>query len=527
MPTIQNAALKTIATDLAARQAADPAAKASPDVFNKILTLVGSKAGTTPDQLATSLKDGRLTPEQKLNLVKGGLDAGETADLKTLLGDSKIATMFDPTAANFLKALVGLEALRGDAFKPAGPAAPASTVTLAPDAAAAAAVRKMRELVQNGQLQRYYEAAIGLGDPTLKDAALKLFNDLPKLNSTATADELVAAGLWTAKPKGIDEMTKSARFLPGRQVLVETTVHSDVFDDRNFLSYKEGGIKARTYRATIAGEEGNNFLVKVDGKTDPIKVPKQQIYDANQPHVFEGDKVRIYKTADYTSPFMKAKIAEAAIKMDALVQKIDFTKAEVKTSGGGLSRIFGGGDSQKVSELQRQAVKIIHDVIDMKYPSGNVYSEPGRDSGQDAGRLAVRGIGMCYEQASVMAAMLNPFRQALGVDVQFISGGVYRDVKRGDTNPFHGGGHGWLQLTYRPSMELRICDRTWNQSDHPADRAYSHWGDRYPASNYGGNIQQLAATDVDMSGKVTVATFDRQFGVQGQDGREHHQSNFQ
>ncbi|MBL8950856.1 MAG: transglutaminase domain-containing protein [Myxococcaceae bacterium] len=527
MPTIQNAALKSIASDLAARRTADPQAKASPEVLNKILTLVGTKAGTSPDQLSTSLNDGRITPEQKLNMVKCNLDLGETADLKTLISDPQIAPMFDATATNFLKALVGLETLRADGFKPAGQAAPASTVTLAPDAAAAAAVRKMRELVQNGQLQRYYDAAIGQGDPALKDVALKLFNDLPKLNSSATADELVAAGLWTAKPKGIDEMTKSARFLPGRQVLVETTVHSNVFDDRNFLSFKEGGVKAKTYRATIAGEKGDNFLIKVDGKNDPIEVPKSKVFEANQPHVFEGDKVRIYKTADYTSPFMKAKIAEAAIKMDALVQKIDFTKAEVKTSGGGLSRIFGGGDSQKVSELQRQAVKIIHDVIDMKYPSGNVYSEPGRDSGQDAGRLAVRGIGMCYEQASVMAAMLNPFRQALGVDVQFISGGVYRDVRSADQNPFNGGGHGWLQLTYRPSMELRICDRTWNQSDHPADRAYSRWGDRYPASNYGGNVQKVADTDVDVSGKVTVATFDRQFGVQGQDGRDNHQSKTQ
>jgi hypothetical protein len=30
-----------------------------------------------------------------------------------------------------------------------------------------------------------------------------------------------------------------------------------------------------------------------------------------------------------------------------------------------------------------------------------------------------------------------------------------------------------------------------------------------------------------MSGKVTVATFDRQFGVKGQDGRDNHQSNHQ
>jgi hypothetical protein len=169
----------------------------------------------------------------------------------------------------------------------------------------------------------------------------------------------------------------------------------------------------------------------------------------------------------------------------------------------------------------------------MKYPKGSVYNEPGRNSGSDAGRLAVRGIGSCYMQGSVMAGLLAPFRKSLGVDVQFISGGVYRNTKASDPadkqfSSFNREAHGWLQLTYRPSMELRICDRTWQQSDHPADRAYSKWGDRYPKTRYRGlATAEVSATDVNMSGNVSVATFDRQFGGRGVDGRDNHMSNNQ
>jgi hypothetical protein len=135
----------------------------------------------------------------------------------------------------------------------------------------------------------------------------------------------------------------------------------------------------------------------------------------------------------------------------------------------------------------------------------------------------VKGTGVCYQQATVMLGMINPFRQALGVDVQFISGSVYRNVRSADQNPFGAGGHGWLQITYRPSMEMRICDRTWNQADHPVDRAYSRWGDRYPAGAYEKRaVTQVKDSDLNFSGKVSAATFERQFGVQGQDGRENH-----
>ena len=40
--------------------------------------------------------------------------------------------------------------------------------------------------------------------------------------------DFVKAGLWTLAPRGINEMEKTARYLPGRQVLCETNVFAKV-----------------------------------------------------------------------------------------------------------------------------------------------------------------------------------------------------------------------------------------------------------------------------------------------------------
>jgi hypothetical protein len=520
---IQTKPLRTLAAQLSAQRRADANAKASREVVEQILAIVGSTRSLSRATVAQRLRSAALTPEAKLSLVKSGLTATEAADVKALLANARLAQMFDASGTNLLKALVGLEPLRPDSFQLVAPPEPPK-VALNADAAALAAVRKFREVMGQGKLSAYYDAAIGIGDANLKDEALRLFEALPKLNGATTAAELVAYGLWTHKPKGLDQLEKAARYLPGRQILAPTTVHSNAFDADKFLSYlpeAQGGRPAVTYRATLVGEKDDDFLVKVDGKAEPLAISKEKIYDLNQPHQFQGDQVQLSGMVDYTSAFMKAKLAEAAIKIDPLVAQLDYTKAQVKS--GGLSSWFGFGSSQKTSEIQRRCVKTIHDVIDMVYPDGETEQAPGRYRGRDAGRNAVKGSGVCYQQATVMLGMINPFRQALGVDVQFISGSVYRNVRTPDQNPFGAGGHGWLQITYRPSMEMRICDRTWNHADHPVDRAYSRWGDRYPAGAYEKRaVTKVKDSDLNFSGKVSAATFERQFGVQGQDGRENH-----
>jgi hypothetical protein len=520
MPTIQKPALRELCKELINEHQRDPATKVDSKILDRIVAIVGDGASTTSASVADELRHGNLLPEEKVALARKGLDDSEKADIETLLTDRQMASLLDPVATNFLKALVGLEPLRPmDGISSTSRTTGVSTPVLSP---AQKAVATMRQLVESGKLAKYYAAITGeTPDPILKDKAMAIFRDLPKLNSATTAEQMVALGLWTTAPRGLEEKQKSARYLPGRQVLVETTVHSDVFDDRTLLSYKEDGIEARTYRASLAGEDGDDFLVKVDGKRDPIRVPKTEIYRLNQPHVFEGDRLKI-ANCDYNDPLTKAKLAEMAIEMDELVGQLDFTKMRTDAATGHASVWGRGSRARDMHEIQRACVRVVHDSIDMRY-TGHNDRQPGRSSGGGAGRQAIKGRGVCFEQSSVMCALLAPFSQMLGVDIQFISGGVYRHVRRGDTNPFRGGAHGWLQLTYRPSMEYRICDRTWRQPDKTMDRAYSRWGDRYPGGFYWGmKTAEVTDTDVNFSGDISVATFDRQFGAQGVDGRDNH-----
>lgn len=427
-----------------------------------------------------------------------------------------------------------------------GGAAPVSVVrgdvVLSPEQIA---VKTMKDLISSRKLQSYYDAAIGKVDnPELKKTALELFAALPKINGRTTADDFVKLGLWTRAPLGIEDMQKTARYLPGRPLMVETTVDADRSNSHNFLQYKEGGIRAVTYRATLVGEaDEDNFLVKVDGHEEPLKVLKTDIYKLNQPNDFEepsNPDALLYdihrsglgKKVDYNEAFLKAKIAEAAIKMDEYVSKIDFSKLKVQDTTSGASHRVTMGRTRDVVELQRQCVKVIHDVIDMKYPNHDDASknEPIRTAaGRDAGRQAISGLGVCHDQAAVMAGVLWPFHDKIGVDLKMYYGHCYRNLHTAD-DPFNSNDspHSWLQLDYRPTMERRICDRTWGQADTTADVAYSLYGDRYPHRTwYKPKMVPVSAADVNCSGDITIASVDRQFGVKGRDGRENHMTRTQ
>lgn len=521
---INKPALRSLAQQIVKNAESDPNAKVGEKQLDEILATVGDRLFKSTDGLRDTFARGGMGIDEKIALAKPGITASERDDLKALVTDPGFAALLEPSVAAHLSTLAGVAFAGATDASAAGTAAPARVSNMTFTDEQLAAVKQFKEIVNSGKLRQYYDAALGAVDnPALKAEAMKLFESLPPMSPTANAEAFVAAGLWTSAPKGLDALETSARYLPGRQVLVKTTVHPEVFDDRDFLSYKpasEGGKEAITYRASIAGEEGDNFLIKVDGKAEPISVPKSEIFALNQPHDTDALKTGEYTYnvgggANYDDPFMKAKVAEAAIKMASIVKDIDYTKM---STGG----VIGGFGRSKMVELQRKAVKVIHDVIDMKYPSGNI-NDPGRSRGGGAGRQAMRGIDSCYGQAGVMLALLMPFQKPLGVDVQFISGGVYRNVRSRGQNPFSGGAHGWLQLVYRPSMELRIVDRTWMQADHPADRAYSRYGDRYPAGFYWG-MKQKPVSDTDVNMKISTETFDRQFGEAGKDGRDNHMS---
>ncbi|MDP7038035.1 MAG: hypothetical protein QGI45_02675 [Myxococcota bacterium] len=385
------------------------------------------------------------------------------------------------------------------------------------------AVVKFKSLMQSGKLQSYYDAYNGkVDDPQLKAEAVALFKELPTIDINTDPAKLVALGLITTAPKGIDFAQKSPRYLPGRQVMVRTTLQTQDRSNGVFGTYDPNGNVGITHKASILGEEGDKFLIQIDGSDDPIKLSKKEIYELNQPQVFPERPFTLNGVkVDYAHEGTKAKLCEALIKMDPHLSQIDFTKSN-QDSSTGVAAFFTGGGAAKTQGLQEKCVRAVHDVIKMRYSHD-------MNRGDEVGVLAMGSDGQCYSQAAVNAALLNPLTKLLGVDMRFINGRVFRNAS-GDP-PFNGGNHGWLQVTYRPSMETKITDRTWMQASISMDRAYSFAGDRWPFGLINPNgrtsLAKVEATDLEFSGDAQLHIRDRDHGVAGRDDRSNHMRNNQ
>lgn len=559
--TLNKPALRDLHTELVNGGAAT---SVPTQLLDRLVAILGDRKalGMTVESsgsIAQKLERGNLSLEQKLALAKKGLDSQEKADVQSLLSDAAFVGLLDAATTNFLKALLDIEPLidlRVDLdVVETGVTGRTETSQLTPERVA---VREMRELIANGKLRDYYKAATGAVDnPELAAKAMELFNRLPVIDRATTANDFVRMGYWTAAPRGFEEMQRSARYIAGRQVLVETTVNvSGVREalsgysnrsNNDVLSYDPDGVRAITYRATLVGEDpenASNFLVAVDlpggDSKKTISVSKKGIFDLNQPHELDDrfidgpSKQKMpYNwetwTMDYNSPWAKAKLAEIAIKMDEHVQKLDFTQAAAEGSGNIIS-VISRSRTEDMVRVQESCAKAVFDSIDMYYPKGGT-TAPGRcnDREEDIGRQAVCGTGMCVQQTTVFGGLLMPFAKSLGMDMQFKVGNVYRFIKADSTNPFRDdahGGHGWWQVTYRPSMTVVICDRTWNQVNHPLDKAYGFPnGDRYPRNDAQG-YSPIKTKPTDVNTEISVETFERQFAREG-DGREGHIANTQ
>jgi hypothetical protein len=91
-----------------------------------------------------------------------------------------------------------------------------------------------------------------------------------------------------------------------------------------------------------------------------------------------------------------------------------------------------------------------------------------------------------------------------------------------------------MQLTYRPSGDMRVLDKTWNDRSIPID--YSFKDDRYPSKvegePWGRNdtdeiqlprcLMPISDTDVNFTGRVKTSTFNAADRTEGPGGRDNH-----
>ncbi|MEQ8275375.1 MAG: hypothetical protein RMA76_37475 [Deltaproteobacteria bacterium] len=353
-----------------------------------------------------------------------------------------------------------------------------------PENEARRAVADFVRVVESDRLQAYYDAAIGVGDPELKATALALFDRLPSFDATARAEDFVAAGLWTAAPRGNDAMQASPRYPVGRQVRIATNIVVPEKGDANAYAYDRKGPVGVTFRATIVGAKDDAYLVAVDGRDAPLEVDKASVHELNDPEVV-ADGRHHWMRADFDDPLLKAKVCEAALAVAPHAARLDFRRDTGMASGGRWHQVLGKRASSASTEaIQHDAVRAVYSVLDVKRPTGAAFREPGRYMASDVGRMAVKGAATSHKHATTMAALLAPFGPSLGLDVVAILGGVHRHARASDPErrlrQLRMAATGWLEVTTRPSGNTVVSDPGWDQPIIARERAYAPDGDRYP-----------------------------------------------
>ncbi len=152
---------------------------------------------------------------------------------------------------------------------------------------------------------------------------------------------------------------------------------------------------------------------------------------------------------------------------------------------------------------QREALKTVHGEIQMKHPRDWGAENFGTQyRGDEAGKLANGGIGVCNVQASVLFAMLQPMKHVLGYDTQLEMGACIkpragRDGKMQESPP-----HGWVMVGMWPSGERYVSDRTWHHPCLALDYAFSPSGDRRHIAwdNKVAQSTTVTSKQIDMSG---------------------------
>ncbi len=382
----------------------------------------------------------------------------------------------------------------------------------------------LRDLGPVGTWAQMYRAIIAGPQGTAVERAqaadaLKLFAALPKITPEMSPAELVEIGVLGKLPDGWGRMDAAPRYVPGRQVMVATRIDADYHNPESFGAYKADGPVGLTHRATLVGERDGKFILEIDGLEKRAAVSKSAIAKYNQRQEFSGSRFSLNGVVvDYSDPYLKMKIYDGFATLGREIENLDFEKAFAadKASDATITH------ATATFEAQQEITGALLKMVNMDYSHA-------LNSGESAGRLAIKGTGQCYSQSGVTVALMAPFLKSIGVDLQFVNGRVYRDFDPAAPGyPNNGTNHGWLQMTYRPVGISRVTDRTWMHNNIEMDEAYSFVGDRVPLALIkvdGKSTAQppLSPKDIDFSGDYVLPAHERRFGVKGVHDRSVHQ----
>ena len=333
----------------------------------------------------------------------------------------------------------------------------------APDPAKEA-VAAFKRLVDHKKVVQAYAGYVG-SEGKAKQKAAGLFRKLPVLTPEVLADPmaLVEFGLWEHMPKGWHAANQSPRYFAGRRNILVRAPVNNVSTSAGFMTV-DASVSQTTQQlftttcTRIVGIDQKRCTVAVratnqhgqEDKPRLFQVPWADIERLNQPHVFPESQSNaatfVFEdglSIDYSSPLVRAKMCEIALKLNPLIKALDFDASP-----------------ELVEPMQRKAIRVVRACLDI-----DTFQQANGDRGRDRNKyygnriekLAVGGQGHCHTVSSVMASYLWPFSKALLIDVKYRGGFTFsreEDVHMQD-KPEH---HQWLELTCRPSMASFTCD---------------------------------------------------------------------
>lgn len=336
------------------------------------------------------------------------------------------------------------------------------------------ALDRFREWVLRGSFSR--AAAVDRQTGELLDSeARALFASLPLITPATSPEEWVSQGLVRRVPPGLREALTTPRYRPGRELFVRTETQ---FATRGgpVAGYQPGGRRAITHRATLLKRHGEMFMVEVAGAPTPLLFPANEVYRLNEPRGIPATGGTLTGVqVDYNDPLMRAHLAAAAIELGDAIAALDLSSPTPQTI-----------------EAQRRLVYRLASRVRMAYPGhGDGYA------GHRAASLLSYGVGVCFVQRTVAAALLQPFARLLGFDLQLAVG---RTLK-------HDVPHGFLIIMLRPSMLRWVCDPAWQEPATDLRVAFfdAGWGHDRRLVDFEGDAElSVSPLDVDLP-EVEVA----------------------
>lgn len=289
------------------------------------------------------------------------------------------------------------------------------------------AIERLRELVHSGDFNNLLPVDRQSGE-LLSAEAKAIFAALPVITPASSPEELVDHGIIAKVPKELRRVMELPRYTQHRPLFVRTTVgHGTASAHKAAGAFDAKGAEGFTHLAQLLSQSTDNFLVRVDGNKEPLLFAKPNVFAWNEPATLPAQGAQLSGVQiDYQDPLLRAHIHAGLIDIAHELSDLDFADAK----------------------LQKKLIHKVASRVQMLYP--------GRSegyAGAKAGALIHGGLGVCFVQRAVAAALLQPFARLLAFDIQVAIGQTLRlNVP-----------HGFLVLTLKPSLERYVVDPAWGE----------------------------------------------------------------